>query len=153
MLDGSTQVVEAGQIECTEGDWRTIDRKLKRIAKRRRGLDREEAGWLLKAERARVHTRFGYGSFFEYLERVLGYTPKTAVDRLRVAHALEEHPALATAGLSFTALREISRVVTTETVEEWIAKCRGQTVHAIEKLVSGLKKGDRPGAPRGPQDQ
>jgi len=63
MLDGSTQVVEAGQIECTEGDWRTIDRKLKRIAKRRRGLDREEAGWLLKAERARVHTRFtGTGS-------------------------------------------------------------------------------------------
>ena len=89
MLDGSTQVVEATQIDCTENDRSTIDRKLRRIAKRRRALDREEATWLLKAERARVHTRFDCGSFFEYLEQVFGYGPKTAIDRMRVAHALE----------------------------------------------------------------
>jgi hypothetical protein len=152
MLDGSSQVVEAGQIECTENDLRTIDRNLKRIAKRRRELDREEAEWLLKAERARVHTRFGYGSFFEYLERVLGYGPKTAIDRLRVAHTLEAHPALGKAGLAFTALREVARVVDAENVDEWIATCRGKTVHEIEELVSGLKKGDRPGSPRGERD-
>lgn len=54
MLDGSTQVPEAVQIECAESDLRTIDRNLKRIAKRRRELDHEEAEWLLKAERARA---------------------------------------------------------------------------------------------------
>lgn len=38
----------------------------------------------------------GYASILEYVERVLGYGPRVAKDRLRVARALETLPALAT---------------------------------------------------------
>ena len=131
MLDGSTQVVEAGQIECTEGDWRTIDRKLKRIAKRRRGLDREEAGWLLKAERARVHTRFtGTGSkpcfaqlrdpapppaktvdddVHKYLEN-MSFSPREARDATaRARPHVDAHPSVEV--LLRAALRELNPLV------------------------------------------
>ena len=94
MLDGTTSVVEGNQIECAGSDWRQIDAALKKIAKRRRELDLEEAEWLVKAERAKVHVHRGCGSFLEYLEQVLGYAPRTAIDRMRVAHAIQEFPVL-----------------------------------------------------------
>jgi len=63
------------------------------IAKRRAGLDVDEAKWLLIARREQVHVPLGFGSFLEYLERTLGYRPRSAIERLRVAEELEQLPA------------------------------------------------------------
>jgi hypothetical protein len=50
------------------------------------------------------------------LERTLGYAPRTAQDRLRVARSLGSLPrltdALACGELSFSAVRELTRVAT-----------------------------------------
>src|SRR5689334_15286516 len=71
-----------------------------------------------------------------------------SVERLRVAKVVEEVPALGEAmnqgDLSFSGARELSRVITPETQEEWIGAAQDKNVRQIEELVSGHKPGDRP---------
>jgi hypothetical protein len=136
--------------------WREIDAALRAVAKRRATLDAEEARWLIAAHTAELHRHFGYATFHEYMERVLGYGPGVATDRLRVAAALVELPAMARelgAGrLTYSAVRELSRVVVPETETVWLAAARGRTVRDVEAMVTGHKPGDLPDAPRTPAD-
>ncbi|MCA9677516.1 MAG: hypothetical protein KC464_21005, partial [Myxococcales bacterium] len=76
-------------------DWRRLDRALRGIAKRRAALDAEEARWLVAAQRIALHRRFGHATMAEYLERTLGYGPRAARERLRVATALQTLPKIA----------------------------------------------------------
>jgi hypothetical protein len=46
------------------------------LAKRRSAYDHEEALAFLRARELQVHLVFGCGSFFEYIERLFGYTPQ-----------------------------------------------------------------------------
>ncbi|MDF3071616.1 MAG: hypothetical protein K0R38_7217 [Polyangiaceae bacterium] len=75
--------------------WQVTHEALEAHARRRAALDFEEGGLLLAARRAEVHRHFGYGSFTEYVERLLGYAPRVTHDKLRVAEALEGLPKLA----------------------------------------------------------
>src|SRR6187549_1885638 len=97
-------------------DWRVVDRALRAIANRIAGLDAEEARWLREAEALKIWRPLGMVSAIDYMERVLGYAPRTAQDRLRVARALGALPrltsALANGELAFTAVRELTRVAT-----------------------------------------
>src|ERR1051325_2438352 len=69
-------------------DWRSVDRALRTIRKRRAALDADEARWLREAEALQIWRPLGMVSVLDYMERVLGYRPRTAQDRLRVARAL-----------------------------------------------------------------
>jgi hypothetical protein len=104
---------------------------------------------LLCAARSRAHVELGYGSFAEYVERLFGYDARWTKEKLRVAEALEELPELARAlsggELSWSAVRELTRVATAETETEWLEAARGRTVRELERQVSGRKPGDRPG--------
>src|SRR5258706_12607516 len=135
-----------------ENDWRVIDRALRSIAERRCALDADEARWLREAEDLQIWKPLGMVSALDYCERVLGYGPRAAHDRLRVARALGELPrmteALASGELPFTAVRELTRVTTPETEGEWIEDARGKNVRQVEELVAGHKKGDRPDDPK-----
>jgi hypothetical protein len=137
-----------------ESDWRVIDRALRSIAERRCALDAEEAKWLREAEAVKIWKQLGMVSALDYCERVLGYAPRAAHDRLRVARALGELPqmtdALATGELAFTAVRELTRVATAETEDEWVERARDKNVRQIEDLVAGHKRGDRPDDPKDP---
>lgn len=90
----------------------------------------------------------------DYLERVLGYAPRTAQDRLRVARALGDLPRLTaalTAGeLPFSAGRELTRVATPATEASWVAAARDKNLRQIEDLVADRRPGDRPEDPPGP---
>src|SRR3954468_14284311 len=103
-----------GEAEAPDGGWRDLDRKLRGIARRRAALDAEEAVLLREAERIEIWHELGYVSIEDYLERVLGYGPKAARDRLRVARSLADLPelteALSRGELPFTAVRELTRV-------------------------------------------
>src|SRR5689334_11118384 len=103
--------------------WRGAHEALLRLAEKRAGLDFEEGRWLLAALRAGTHLRLGYGSFHEYAERLFGYGPRVTQEKLRVAEALEELPEAARelqAGrVSFSAVRELTRVATQKTEREW----------------------------------
>src|ERR1043166_667024 len=138
----------AEPMRSRQTDWRTVDRALRGIAMRRAGLDAEELHWLREAEALQIWRPLGMVSGRDYPERVFGYTPRVAEERLRVARALGDLPRLgeelASGQLPFSAVRELTRVVTPDTEADWIAAAAGKTVRQIEDLVSGHRLGDRP---------
>src|SRR4051812_22633716 len=152
MLDaaGTASVLDAGMRGASE--WRAAHVALTRLARQRASLDFEEGTWLLAAQRAGVHARLGYGSFFEYIERLFGYSPRLTHDKLRVAAALEGLPQLAQAlregAATWSSVRELTRVATPETERAWLNAASGQTAHQVERLVSGRRAGDLPSAPK-----
>src|SRR5262252_1012724 len=100
MFDGSSVVSEmesptwdAARAE-SRVDWKRVDRELRAIARKRAALDADEARWLREAERLQIWRPLGMVSALDYMERVLGYAPHTARERLRVAKALAELPAI-----------------------------------------------------------
>jgi hypothetical protein len=135
--------------------WQTVDRELRKIAKRRAALDAEEVHWLREADRCQIWRELGLASALAYMERVLGYAPHTAKERLRVARILGGFPvltaALADGELPFSAIRELSRVVTPSTEEAWCEAALGKNLREIEELVEGHKRGDRPEDPKDPK--
>lgn len=165
MLDGGiedavTEVALAptwapGSPRDTGLDWKAVDRALRSIRRRRAALDAEEARWLRAAEGLQIWRPLGMVSMLDYLERVLGYAPRTAQDRLRVARALGDLPRLTatlTAGeLPFSAVRELTRVATPATEASWVAAAQDKTLRQIEELVADHRPGDRPEDPPAPE--
>jgi hypothetical protein len=153
----SAAAANAAAASCVVTEWREIDRQLRRVAKAQSALDAEELRWLALAQTAQLHRELGMASMLEYVERVLGYGPKVAHERLRVARELTELPRLRTAleegTLSFSAVRELSRKVTAETEGTWLDAVRGKCLREIEDLLSGHQKGDRPSDPIDPDLQ
>ncbi len=131
-----------------------LHRRLKRIGKARAALDAQEAEALREAERLRMWRHYGYGSLIEYMEMELGYPPRAALERLRVAKAIVDLPAIEAAmaqgDLSFSAGRELVRVATPETEGEWLEAASDKNVRDVEAMVSGHKRGDTPTDPVDP---
>jgi hypothetical protein len=138
-----------------EPEWKTVDRRLREHARHRSALDAVEAFDLLRAEQLKIYVCFGFVSLYEYMERVLGYGPHTARERMRVARALATLPeisvALARGGLSYSAVRELTRVATAETEAAWLAASEGLVANQIESLVATHRPGDRPDDPADPE--
>jgi 5-methylcytosine-specific restriction endonuclease McrA len=135
-------------------NWREIDRELRSIAKRQRALDAEEAALLCVVARQQIWRQFGCATMLEYLEMIFGYGPKVGHERVRVAMAIEALPelrdALANGDVSYSALRELTRVVTPNTQREWLDAVRGKSVRQVEDLVRTHRKGDLPTDPADP---
>ena len=104
-----------------ESDWRVVDRALRAIHKTRAGLDAEEARWLREAEALQIWKPLGMVSALDYMERQLGYAPRTAQDRLRVARALGALPRM-TEALARAELRSEERRVG----KECVTTCRSR---------------------------
>ncbi len=130
------------------GQWVAAHEELTLLARRRAELDGLEGPALLRAFRAGVHRHLGLGSFAEYVERLFGYSRRTLEDKLRTAEALEQLPGLVRSlhngEVSWSAVRELARVATAETEQEWLEVARGRSVHEVERLVSGRPRGARP---------
>ncbi|MEO7736195.1 MAG: HNH endonuclease [Kofleriaceae bacterium] len=136
-------------------DWKSVDRALRSISARRAALDAEEARWLREAEACQLWRRFGMVSAIDYMERELGYRPRAAQERLRVARALGTLPALTAAladgALPFSAVKELTRVATSGTEESWRDVAIGKNLRQIEELVAGHRPGDNPEDPADPE--
>lgn len=136
-------------------DWRGIHDVLLRLAGEAARIDFEVGQALIRAERARVHEKMGYGSLIEYADRLLGFAPHTTRERLRIAKALEELPrttaALQCGDVTLSAVRELTRVATPETEKAWLEAASDQRVRDIEQLVRGRQPGDTPDDPRDPE--
>jgi hypothetical protein len=96
-----------------------------------------------------VHARAGYASLREYAERVIGLNARQSEERLRVGRALADLPlldaALAAGELPWSAVREITRVATSQNEGAWLAWAASRRVHQIERAVAARKPGDGPG--------
>src|ERR1700759_156276 len=86
--------VERDAVPARQGppEWKEVDRRLREDARHRATLDAAEAFDLLRAEQLKVHFNFGHVTIYEYLERVLGYGPHAARERMRVARSLAALP-------------------------------------------------------------
>jgi len=133
-----------------EEPWQELHQRLRSIAKRRLALEAEETRWLVEAEDTRLYRRLGYTTMVEYMERELHWGPHAARERLRVARDLLALPLTSElfehGELSFSAVRELTRVVTPATEEAFLREAQGKTAHQIQQQVAGLKPGDEPGA-------
>ena len=88
-IDAECEVVATG---LGHAEWQEVDRRLREYAHRRSALDAAEAFDLVRAEQLKIYVSFGFVSLYEYMERVLGYKPHTARERMRVARALAALP-------------------------------------------------------------
>jgi len=131
--------------------WEVGHEQLGRTGKCRAAIDAEEAVWLVVCEGLGAHTELGYGSFVEYVSATVGWDAHSAMERIRVARALVRLPRvferLAEGALSWSAVREITRVATPETEEAWVEACAAMRVRDVEQLVSGRTLGDVPTSP------
>jgi hypothetical protein len=129
-------------------EWQVAHETLSRLARERAAADAVEGHWLLRARRTQAHVHLGFGSFVSYVEQLFGYTPRSILEKLRVAEALEQLPAsraaLEQGQLGWSAVRELSRVAVRETEGIWLQAARGKTVRQLEQLVAGKRPGDAP---------
>jgi hypothetical protein len=146
--------IGASEASCEKSEWVRAHEVLSRLARERAAADAEEGRWLLAALRSAAHVHLGYGTFGEYVERLFGYKPRSTQEKLRVAEALEELPAVAraleTGGLNWSAARELKRVAVAETERDWLEVAQGKTVHQLEALVAGKSPGDTPSSANRP---
>jgi hypothetical protein len=125
-----------------------LHRTLKRIVKARGSLDLQEAAALREAQQLQIWRQFGHTSLVDYMEREMGYSPRAALERLRVANALPQLPQIAAAieqgDLSFSGARELTRVATQETEQQWLGATADMNLREVEAAVSGHTRGDLP---------
>jgi len=128
-----------------------VDGHIRRIARLMAAGEAELAEWLREGEKVRIWEAFGHVSMVRYVEEALSVSPHTAFEKLRVARQLEVlkeiEAAMAEGALSFSAVKELTRVATPETERAWVDAAKGMTVHAIEQAVSGRRPGDGPEDP------
>src|ERR1041384_6981730 len=143
LLDCANESDPGGGNEAPAGgvaEGRQVDRRLREYAQQRNALDAAEAFDLVRAGQMRIYIFFGHGTQYEYMERVLGYGPHAARERMRVARALATLPettaALARGALSYSAVRELTRVATPDTEAAWLEATSGMAVNQIENLVA-----------------
>jgi hypothetical protein len=124
---------------------------LTRLARERATADAEEGRWLLCAQRSGAHQHLGFGSFVQYIEQLFGYSRRNIQEKLRVAQALEQLPAIADelrrGAVGWCAVRELTRVASADTEHAWLDAARGKTVRQLEELVSHHTPGDDPRVP------
>lgn len=157
MLDSGIEL-DAGRACPRRGprdaEWQKVDHRLREYARHRSALDAAEAFDLLRAEQLKIYYYFGSSTMYEYMERVLGYGPHAARERMRVARALATLPqvtaALARGERTYSAVRELTRVATAETETEWLAATEGMVTNQIEGMVAHHRQGDRPEDPTVP---
>ena len=128
-------------------DWRTVNAALLRMANSAASSmpRRKLAGW---SQPENLHVYRHRGCVTVLVERVLGYGPRVAVDRLRVSKALQDLPAtkaaMAAGSIPYSGVRELTRVAVPATETAWLDAAVGKTVRRIEGMVAGRRPGDTP---------
>jgi len=131
--------------------WMVVHERVRAQGKTQAELDHAGLALLREVVAVKVWEQLSYANVIEYLDHMLGYSPRVAYERLRVAHAIVELPeleaALKNGERAFSAVRELTRVATPATEATWIAWSEGKAVRDIERGVFGREKGALPDDP------
>ena len=131
------------------------------LASRRAADDVAMLEPLLVAHAGRVHEVLGLGSFQEYCSRLFGWCGRTTRERLRVAKAMRELPEMrarwAAGELTYSVVRELTRVATPEVEDEWLTWATGdgvrRTVREVAQTVARHSSGSKPSDPPAPFEE
>jgi len=100
---------------------------------------------LLHLHESRFYLLLGYSSIFQYAEKFFGYQRTETYEALRVGKALRSLSRSAAAfrdgTISYSSLREITRIASEETEGTWLEFARGKSCRALKAEVEdALKK-------------
>ena len=152
MLD----VKECESVESGAGEieWMALHTRLRGYRFQRAELDAAELFDLARADGMRVYL------LWRLRDDVRVHGARAGVCAAYGARAASRGPctgdaavtaaSLATGMITYSAVREVTRVATPETEAAWVAAVAGRTVRQIEEAVSGHVVGDRPGDPTHP---
>jgi 5-methylcytosine-specific restriction endonuclease McrA len=130
--------------------------RLVTLARRRAADDVAMLEPLLVAEETGAHELLGLGSFQEYCARLFGWGGRQTRERLRVARAMRELPRIrarwAKGELTYSVVRELTRVATPEVESEWLAWATGaevggsvrRTAREVQRIVAMRGRGSLP---------
>jgi 5-methylcytosine-specific restriction endonuclease McrA len=141
--------IHAPNIPATLEPAAELDRLGDEIAELSAHLDAATARLLdlIREFDAREGWNTGFRSCAAWLSWRVGLAPGAAREHVRVARALGTLPllaqALARGELSYSKVRELTRVVTPETEERLLAAARAGTAEHVERLVRGWRRVDR----------
>jgi hypothetical protein len=129
--------------------------RLVSIARRRAADDVAMLEPLLIAHDSRVHEVLGLASFQEYCGRLFGWGGRATRERVRVARAMRELPEMrarwAAGELTYSVVRELTRVATPTVEREWLTWASEggvrRTVREVERKVARHTEGSRPSDP------
>jgi hypothetical protein len=117
-----------------------VDAVLRRNERRAARARLLAAEYLLDLAERRLFRQLGYSSVMHYGTHALGLSPRDVWDRLRVARALRELPAVAAAlregRLSWSKVREVIRVATPATEQDWITRAERLSCRELEAAVA-----------------
>ncbi len=128
---------------------RTLDQLGDEIAELSAHLDAATARLLdlIREFDARGGWSNGFRSCAAWLGWRVGLAPGAAREKVRVARALGTLPriarALASGEISYSKVREVTRVATPETEEQLLAVARAGTAAHVERIVRGWRRVDR----------
>jgi hypothetical protein len=104
------------------------------------------AEYLLDLAERRLFRELGYSSVMHYGTHAVGLSPQAVWDRLRVARALRELPAVRDAlrdgRLSWSKVREVIRVATPATEHEWVARAERLSCRELEAAAAAQTPDD-----------
>lgn len=151
--------VEAAYEAAPQEGWYGRDEahgRLVSLARRRAADDVAMLEPLLVAEETGAHELLGLGSFQEYCARLFGWGGRQTRERLRVARAIRELPRIrarwAKGELTYSVVRELTRVATPEVENEWLTWATGsevggtvrRTAREVQRIVAMRGRGSRP---------
>ncbi|HVM39632.1 MAG TPA: DUF222 domain-containing protein [Acidimicrobiia bacterium] len=112
-----------------------------------------ECRWLLligEFDRREGYSEWGCRSTAHWLSWRCGLSLRAGYERVRVARALDTLPAIteafATARLSYSKVRALTKIATPETEKDWVDVALHATAAQVERLVSGCEASDRDAA-------
>jgi hypothetical protein len=158
MLDGGGTEAEIHGV-CAAVDretaWMALHQEILSVRQRRTALEAREIELLLDAEETRLFRRFGYTSIYAYIEAELGYSHHAATERMRVGHELHAlpnmHDAFHDGELTWSCVRELTRIVTPETEIAWLDAVEDKRADQVQRMVRGKSRGDLPTDPSDPR--
>jgi hypothetical protein len=121
---------------------------LRRARSAHASAEHDLAVLLCRLHASRLYAERGHSSVVQYAEVELDLTPRHTMELVAIGRKLPKLPALAaafaTGQLGWTKARELIKVATAETDEEWVARARTTTSRDLEALVAHTRPGEKP---------
>jgi hypothetical protein len=127
-------------------------KRVRRAARFEQTRAYEVAFYLARIDERRDWTQYGHANVYDFARVELGLSVRQVRDRIRLARALQGLPrtrkAFMRGKLTFSAVRELTRVVTPATEAEWIRAAATHSMRELERIVASSEGGRVPRRPR-----